>query len=42
MDFPEPVSPVKIHKPEAKETSRSSIREKFFMTNEASTAVKCR
>ena len=42
IDFPEPVSPVKIHNPEAKETSRSSIKEKFLMDNEVSTAIKSR
>jgi hypothetical protein len=42
MDFPEPVSPVSIDKPLSKETSRSSMSEKFLMEIESSTAVYCR
>jgi hypothetical protein len=42
MDFPEPVSPVSIDKPLSKETSRSSMSEKFLIEIESSTAVYCR
>lgn len=42
MDFPEPVSPVSIDKPLSKETSRSSMSEKFLMDRESSTVVYCR
>ena len=41
MDFPEPVSPVSIDKPLSKETSKSSISEKFLIERESSTVVYC-
>lgn len=42
MDFPEPVSPVSMDKPLSKETSKSSMSEKFLMESESSTVVYCR
>jgi hypothetical protein len=37
IDFPEPVSPVSIQRPEAKETSKSSMSAKFLIDREANT-----